>query len=260
MTEAAPRLLMLHGFLSAGVVWDRLRAELGGGALTIAPDLLGWGEAGWRGEPYGLEEMIEALEPILERGGPTHLLGHSMGGIVALALAKRFPGRFQAVGVAGLPVFRDRPDGESHIHRRGKLHRALLHTDCVSHAGCVAMYQVRWLWRPLIPVFAPRQPREHLFAAFNHTREGHFSSLNRIVFGDLVPGVAAAGGARVAALHGGRDPSAPVERVRALAREHGWDFRVAPTANHQLIVERPRLTARWIRERLLVNPAHAPTP
>ena len=118
----------------------------------------------------------------------------------------------------------------------------------------VRAHAIRWLWRPLIPVFAPRQPHEHLFAALHHSRRSHFGSLNEIVFGGYVPALADAVRTPVAVLHGARDSSAPVGRARELAARQGWDMRIAPTANHQVIIERPELVARWVRTRLLGRP------
>ena len=247
-----PRLLLLHGLLSGSVAWNRLRAELPANVACETPDLLGYGAAARHGPvSYTLDDLADHLEPLLVSFRPTHVLGHSMGGIVALALASRHRGLFERAGVAGLPVFASRAEGLAYLHRRGLGHRLLLHTDYLSHAGCAGMFRLRHLWKPAIPLFTPRQPGDHIMAAFNHSRSGHMGALNRVIFGGHVPGLAAAVDAPVVALHGGRDAAAPIERVRELAARSGWQLSVSPTANHQVIIERPRLTARWVRDSLL---------
>ena len=243
-------LLLLHGYFSGSVAWAGVREALGDELPTFAPDLPGYGAA--RAAPAdSLDALVEHLVLIVERERPTHLVGHSMGGIVALALAARFPAQFARVGLTGLPVYEDRQDGLAFLHRRGLGHRLLLHHDGVSHLGCRAMYAARRIWSPTATVFAPRQPREHSVAAFDHSREGHVDGLNAVVFAGHVHDLAERVRQPVAVLHGGCDHSAPIDRVRDLASRHNWDLRVAPTGNHQLIIERPRLVARWIRESVL---------
>ena len=243
-------LLLLHGYFSGGVAWDGVRAALSELTPTLAPDLPGYGEA--RNVPAGsLEAVVDYFAPLVEREQPTHLLGHSMGGIVALALAARYGGMFERVGLTGLPVYGSREDGLRYLHRRSLKHRLFLHHDGVSHAGCRVIHATRRAWGPAAPFFAPRQPGAHAVAAFDHSREGHIDVLGAIVFAGLVEGLASQVREPVVALHGGRDPSAPLDRVRELAGRHGWDLRVAPTGNHQLPIERPGLVARWTRTNLL---------
>ncbi len=253
------RVLLLHGLLSSSAAWLPLRRELGASVDTIAPDLLGYGAAPRPGGDYTLERVVEHLIPLVERERPTHVLGHSMGGIIALALARELPGRFERVGLAGLPVYSDRADGLAHLHRRGPLFRAVLHSDFISHFGCDALHQARRAWGPASPLFAKRRPREVLVTIFDHSRESHSGSFDSIVFAGLVEELAAAQSSPIAALHGGRDRSAPVDRVRGIAGSYGWDLAVAPTAGHQIVIERPRLTARWLHERLLTAAAHSVT-
>ena len=246
-----PRVLLLHGLLSSSAAWLPLRRELGASVDTIAPDLLGYGAAPRPRGDYTLERVVEHLLPLVARERPTHVLGHSMGGIIALALARELPGQFERVGLAGLPVYSGRADGLAHLHQRGALFRAVLHSDFVSHIGCDALHQTRGAWGPASPLIAKHRPREVLVTIFDHSRESHSGSFDRIVFAGLVEELAARQSRPVAALHGGRDRSAPIGRVRELAGRHGWDFAVAPTASHQIVIERPRLTASWLRERLL---------
>ncbi|MBI5949118.1 MAG: alpha/beta fold hydrolase [Chloroflexi bacterium] len=254
-----PRVLLLHGLLASSAAWLPLRRELGSSVDVIAPDLLGYGASPRPAGDYTLERVVAHLVPLVERERPTHVLGHSMGGIVALALARELPGHFERVGLAGLPVYSDRGDGLAHLHRRGPLFRALLHSDVVTHFGCDALHQARRAWGPFSPLFDKRRPREVLVTIFDHSRASHSGSFDNIVFAGLAEALAAAQSSPIAALHGARDHSAPIDRVRALAGRHGWDLAVAPTAGHQLVIERPRLTASWIRERLLAPAASTAT-
>jgi pimeloyl-ACP methyl ester carboxylesterase len=245
--------MFLHGFLSSRNAWTPLRRELAE-METVAPDMLGYGRAGHSGADYTLEETVAHLQQVAETERPTHVVGHSMGGIVALALARQQPGAFASVGVIGLPVFYDRQDGTQSLRSRGIVYRGFLRADRVAHIGCVGMQRTAPLWLPFAPLLLPRQPRSVLRTTFDHCRGSHQGSLDGIVFAGVVAEIAAGVDTPVFGLHGARDRTAPLDRARRLADERGWDFRVAANVGHQLPVEQPRLAARWIRECLLGRP------
>lgn len=86
-----PVLVMLHGLGVHGGAWTPMTdmaADRWPGRW-IAPDLAGHGASRWTGA-YGLEDHAAAVAELLEAQGATEdmiLLGHSMGGAVALVLA-----------------------------------------------------------------------------------------------------------------------------------------------------------------------------
>ncbi len=250
--QERPRILLLHGFFSCAAAWDRLRACLQNDADTIAPPQLGYGGAHGCGS-YTLDSLVEYLAPIVEREKPTHVIGHSMGSIVALALAREFPQQFERVGVVGLPVFYDRQDGTSILRQRGLVYRLFLQDDDRAHVACVAMNRVRNAWAPFTKLVLPRQPREAVVGAFDHCRSSHKGGLSHIVFSGQVESLAEQVKTPVVALHGARDRTAPPDRAEALARRVGWEFVLAPDQGHQNVVERPVSVARWVRERVLAR-------
>jgi pimeloyl-ACP methyl ester carboxylesterase len=228
-----------------------MQAVLDGSVSTLAPDLLGYGAAPRPGGAYTLERIVEYLVPIVEREQPTHVVGHSMGGIIALALALALPNQFERVGIISVPVFATRKEGLDYLHRRGLFHRAVLHADYLSHAGCSALQRMRPFWLPFAPLFVPHQPRAVIRGAFDHCRDSHQGSLDNVIFAGHVARLASSVSSPVVALHGGHDRAAPHQNARAIAADAGWQFRLSPTANHQIVVERPALVARWLRGSVL---------
>jgi pimeloyl-ACP methyl ester carboxylesterase len=91
--SGSPTLLLLHGLGANATVWDGLRPLLAqrwpGRWLT--PDLRGHGRSSHRA-PYSLGAHAADVAALLEQGEAVVVLGHSMGGAVAMALASQWFG------------------------------------------------------------------------------------------------------------------------------------------------------------------------
>ncbi|MDM0108147.1 alpha/beta hydrolase [Variovorax sp. J22R24] len=90
--EGADLLLMLHGMGATGAVWSPLCAEAGHrwNGRWLALDLPGHGQSG-RQDSYAIghyaASVALATQPHLHPEGRLVVLGHSLGGVIALALA-----------------------------------------------------------------------------------------------------------------------------------------------------------------------------
>lgn len=93
-------LLLVHGFFAWSFTWRKNMAALGVQFRTTAIDLRGFGlsQRGARLR-YGLDDQADLLAAFLEaRGqGRVALIGHSMGGEVALRFALRYPDRVKGL-------------------------------------------------------------------------------------------------------------------------------------------------------------------
>lgn len=91
----APAVLLLHGWTaSADVNFFPAYSHLARSYRVIAPDQRGHGRGMRSDEPFRLEDCADDAAALLERlgTGPVIALGYSMGGPVALQLARRHPG------------------------------------------------------------------------------------------------------------------------------------------------------------------------
>ncbi|OBQ57215.1 alpha/beta hydrolase [Tamlana sp. s12] len=86
-------LVLLHGFLESTQIWKQLQPELSKKFRVICIDLLGHGQTGCLGYVHTMEQMAEAVEAVLKhlRIRRSTMIGHSMGGYVALAFAEKKP-------------------------------------------------------------------------------------------------------------------------------------------------------------------------
>ena len=92
--EAAPPLILVHGGLDHCRNWDAIARELQPHFHIVAPDLRGHGDSEWaKGSSYSLTDHVYDLTRLMRfaelQGAP--IVGHSMGGMVALAYAGTYP-------------------------------------------------------------------------------------------------------------------------------------------------------------------------
>jgi pimeloyl-ACP methyl ester carboxylesterase len=86
-------VVLLHGFLENKTMWKDLAPSLAKKNRVIAIDLLGHGETDCLGYVHSMEENAEIVKAILShlRIRKALVIGHSMGGYVALAFAELYP-------------------------------------------------------------------------------------------------------------------------------------------------------------------------
>jgi pimeloyl-ACP methyl ester carboxylesterase len=107
-------VVLLHGYLENLNVWDGLAGLLQPFVRVIAPDLPGHGISEVRGPVHSMEFLADVVYEALVQSGVAKctVLGHSMGGYVALALAARHPGILD-----GLVLFSSTPNADSEAKR-----------------------------------------------------------------------------------------------------------------------------------------------
>ncbi len=103
-------VVLLHGYSASVEWWDRVAAALLD-ERVIAIDLVGHGgsEAPREAAQYGTDGQAEAVDRALEALGVSHavVVGHSMGGLVAITLAEQHPERVERVAVSDTPAAED---------------------------------------------------------------------------------------------------------------------------------------------------------
>jgi pimeloyl-ACP methyl ester carboxylesterase len=88
-------LVLIHGFLTSHLVFDDIIDELAKSFYVIAPDLPGFGESEKPNPsryPYSVESFSEAIADLIAAYGVGRacVLGHDLGGAVAITLAAHY--------------------------------------------------------------------------------------------------------------------------------------------------------------------------
>ncbi len=105
-------LVLLHGYPLDHHLWDEILPLLEEDFDLIVPDLRGFGESTMTDAPITMDDYASDIARLLDMLGiqKTAIVGHSMGGYVALAFAKLYPKRVRGLGLVSSQVLADPPD------------------------------------------------------------------------------------------------------------------------------------------------------
>ncbi len=116
-TGEGSAIVLLHGFLENASMWDTITPHFSKRNRVICIDLLGHGQTECLGYVHTMEAMAEAVDTILQhlKIRRSIVIGHSMGGYVALAFAEAHPD-----AVKGLCLLNSTARADSAVKRKNR--------------------------------------------------------------------------------------------------------------------------------------------
>jgi pimeloyl-ACP methyl ester carboxylesterase len=110
--QRADALVLIHGFPMTRVIWDAQIKTLATRTRVLRPDLRGAGTSSVPDGPYLMERLAADVAAILDSLGVERaaVVGHSMGGYVALAFARMFTERITRLALLASRLRADTPD------------------------------------------------------------------------------------------------------------------------------------------------------
>jgi pimeloyl-ACP methyl ester carboxylesterase len=240
---SGPPLVLVHGLTGAAANWLELTGELGRRHRLIVPELPGHGGSGPLPVAPNLDAYADRVRVVAarEEALPAAFVGHSLGGLVALRLALRYPGDVRAVVLAAAA-------GISSTTRRAEFWISVF--GFTRPAKLVAPFRRALGRRPRLrpPVFnrfqvsdpaslSPRMVEGFLAASRLHT---DVVSAGRVLVCDD-PRVDLAGvRCPCLVLWGARDLQVPIGDAFEYARRLRARVRLIADCGHLVPVERPR--------------------
>lgn len=101
--EGTPHLIILHGLLGSGRNWHTIASRLADRGHLLVPDMRNHGQSP-HAENHRLADMVTDIVELqqAQRASPAIVVGHSMGGLVAMDLAFQAPEQVQALVVVDI--------------------------------------------------------------------------------------------------------------------------------------------------------------
>lgn len=109
-TGQGPSVLLLHGFGEDGAVFNSIIDQLKQHASILIPDIPGSGKSDLlKASSFTIDSLAHAMKAILdqEQIASCIILGHSMGGYIALAMAEFYPRLLRGMGLIHSTAFAD---------------------------------------------------------------------------------------------------------------------------------------------------------
>jgi pyruvate dehydrogenase E2 component (dihydrolipoamide acetyltransferase) len=235
--EAAPPLLLIHGFGGDLQNWQFNQPDLATDRAVYAIDLPGHGGSSKSVAAGGVPALAAAVREAMTalEIGRAHLVGHSLGGAIALQLALDDPARVGSVTVissAGLgpDINRDYIEGFIRADRRKEM-KATVET-LFADPSLVS--------RDMVEDLLKYKRLDGVLAALRAIADGAFAEGRQVtILADRLAELAVP----VQAIWGEADRIIPATHAAAVTRHH-----VLPGAGHMAHIERPADVNRLIAE------------
>jgi pimeloyl-ACP methyl ester carboxylesterase len=108
----APNLVLVHGWMCDQSYWDLQAPVLAEAFGVVTVDLAGHGASGTARESWTIASLGDDVKAVIDKLALQQVIvaGHSMGGLVALDVARKLPGTI--VGVIGVDTLHDAGAGD----------------------------------------------------------------------------------------------------------------------------------------------------
>ena len=235
--RGAPAFVFLHYFGGSSRSWAEVIDKLAAHARCVAPDLRGFGASAAPPSGYAVGDYVDDVAALVAAFGIDDyvLVGHSMGGKIALALAARNP-----AGLRALVLLAPSPPTPEPMTDDERSHLLATHGERAAARATV----LKITRRPLPPALLERAVEDNLRTAPAAWRawleHGSREDISARMGNVCVP---------VTVLVGRHDPAMPRPILqREVIERVGGTLVVASDAGHLLPLESPDVVVHALRE------------
>jgi pimeloyl-ACP methyl ester carboxylesterase len=229
--------VLIHGFPLDHHLWDEVVPLLDDAFDIIAPDLRGFGESTITDSQPSMDDYASDIAALLDQLEiqKAAIVGHSMGGYVALAFARLYPDRVSGLGLVSSQVVADAPERKEGRYKS---------------AADVAANGIDSVVEAMVPKFTPDESLQAYARASMQRQQptAYIGALKAMAERADSTQLLSSFPFPVAIIHGGADSLIPIERARevkaALPQAHLAEI---PGAGHMPMMEAKEKTAEALK-------------
>lgn len=228
-------LVFLAGLGGTTRNWSPRIAPLAGKYRIVLVDLLGFGESPKPWTRYSVDRHVAALHDTLASLGPFTLIGHSLGALLTVAYAARFPQQVKNMVLMSLPYFGSEERAYRYLRNdsmRGGLRGLVFTNMALTMIACIISRRVMG---KILPYLIREIPRDVVEDLVKHTWRSSTSSLWEVVYRyDALEDVRRLPKRiDVLCIHGDNDTTAPLSSLDLfLEQQPNWSIELLPGIDH----------------------------
>jgi pimeloyl-ACP methyl ester carboxylesterase len=256
--DHAETIVFLPGFAGSHHVWNRDFQALSAHYRLIFIDTLGFGLSPKPEIAYSIDDHLAAISTTLQSLDVrrSHVVGHSMGCLLGLAFAHRFPERITKLALLALPYFQNETEARATIQQTSWFNRWLALDNPLAHTACALMCRIRPTMLLIAPLLSPDVPAVVARDALRHTWTSYSRTLRNVIIRARPQEWLRTIPQPILIVQGTDDHIAPIDNVRRGIAGHANVRLIALAAGHQLIFTHSGIIARELMH-FLQQPAVA---
>jgi pimeloyl-ACP methyl ester carboxylesterase len=230
-------IVFLPGFTGSHATWNADFLALRQRYQLVLLDTLGFGHSPKPDVDYTIADHVDAIHATLQelQIQRAHVVGHSMGCLLALAYATRFPAMVTKLALLALPCYRDEHEARAMIGRSSLMNRLAALDTPLAHLACTVMCAFRPLFLAIAPQLAPDVPPAVARDALRHTWRSYAGTLRNVIFQAPTSAWLAETRQPLLIIQGRQDRIAPPDNVIQAVAEHPHVQIIVLEAGHRLI-------------------------
>lgn len=234
-------VIFLHGLTGSRRQWDDAYRSLSDDYSSYFVDLLGFGYSVKPKADYTLDHHVDALHEFIEREVKEEqivLVGHSLGAIVALGYAVRYPDAVSKIILLALPYYTSFDEAIHYAKEHTKPQYFVVDTLFTKLTCLTICHYGGPIMRKIAPYMLKRLPPAVATDTFLHTYNSYISTLYRVIYHqDILSLVRDYSHDRIFLLHGDHDDLAPLKNVQELATQYNLQLQVVEGAGHDFPIK-----------------------
>ena len=182
--EHAETIVFLPGFTGSHEMWNADFRALSTRYRLILLDILGFGHSPKPDMAYTVADHVDAIQHTLQslNAQTAHMVGHSMGCILALAYTRAYPERIGKLVLLALPCYRDEHEARERIKQSSLFNRLLAMDTALAQVACAVMCHLRPLFMAIAPKLVHDVPAVVARDALRHTWASYSRTMQHVIF------------------------------------------------------------------------------